>query len=56
MNKYRVFILETDGQSEWEDCYIVKSESSNLSNQEAVDAIGINSFGYWPEIVAIIPV
>lgn len=56
MNKYRVFILETDGQSEWEDCYIVKSESSNLSTKEALEAIGINSFGYWPKITGIVPV
>lgn len=55
MNKFRVMIVETDGISCWEDCYIVKSSNSNLSKEEARQAIGINSYGYWPEIAIILP-
>lgn len=56
MNKFRVMIVETDGISCWEDCYIVKSSNSNLSKEEAKQAIGVNSYGYWPEIASIVPV
>lgn len=56
MKKFRVFIIETNGISCWEDNYIVKTDNDNLSKEEAKQAIGVNSYGYWPEIVIVVPI